>query len=203
VPDGCWLTLTDLSQGMVDEAFTRIEAAERFASVSAKVADAQALPFETDAFDIVVANHMLYHLPSPERGVAELARVVKPAGRVIVATNGRRHMRELWDVRQPIFGGPLVDQTVDVFGVETGFPILRDHFSDVAWHAYPDELRCTDPDDVIAYVCSTPPAEDATPQQRAEVEAAIRRRFEEAGGAMTITKDTGAFVCSNGVSGRG
>ena len=40
-------------------------------------ADLQALPFEDGTYDRVVANHMLYHLPDPRLGVAELARVVR------------------------------------------------------------------------------------------------------------------------------
>ena len=28
-------------------------------------------------FDVVVANHMLYHVPDPDRAIAELARVVR------------------------------------------------------------------------------------------------------------------------------
>jgi SAM-dependent methyltransferase len=191
------LTLTDLSSGMVDEAVERVATTGRFASVTGREADAQALPFEDRSFDRVVANHMLYHLPDPVRGVTELARVASSNGLVCVATNGRRHMQQLWAIRHDVFDLPAVDTTVDVFGIETGFPILRDHFGRVSWMEYRDELHCTDPEDVISYLCSTPPAEDATPEQLASVRAAILRAFAAEGGSMTITKDTGCFVCTD------
>lgn len=195
VPAGVTLTVTDLSGGMVDEAVARIGATGRVIAVTGQVADAQQLPFDTGQFDIVIANHMLYHLPSPARGVAELARVLAADGHVVVATNGRRHMQELWAIRGQVFRLDPVDHTVDVFGIETGFPVLRDHFGSVVWRAFRDSLRCTDPDDVLAYLCSTPPAEDATPAQRDTMKSAIADAFDAGDGVMTISKDTGCFVC--------
>ena len=195
VPDGVDLTLTDYSAGMVAEAHARVTATGRFASVEGRQADAQDLPFDEGSFDRVVANHMLYHLPDPARGVAELARVVRDDGIVIAATNGQRHMRELWQIRGDVFDLAAVDQTVDVFGAETGFAIMRDHFDDVRWLQFNDALRCTDPDDVMAYICSTPPAEDADAEQLARIEAAVSAAFARGDGTMTITKDTGCFVC--------
>ena len=194
---GVALTLCDLSSGMVEEAVQRASAGDRLASVDGRTADAQSLPFDAGSFDRVIANHMLYHLPDPELGVAELARVAAAGGILIVATNGRRHMQELHEVEAAVFGADSLDRTVDVFGAENGVAILREHFAEVRWEQFPDELRCTDPADVLAYSCSSPPGEDATPEQRAELQAALARRFKAGGGVMTITKDVGCFICHN------
>jgi SAM-dependent methyltransferase len=195
VPTGVRITLSDLSPGMVDSAVERVEGSGRFARVTGRTADLQDLPFEADSYDRVVANHMLYHLPDPARGVAELARVVRGDGMVIAATNGRGHMRELWSIRSSVFGTGEIDTTIEVFGADTGFAILRDHFADVRWSRFIDELRCTDPDDVVAYICSNPPGEDATPDQLARLREEIDRAFEVGGGAMRISKDVGCFTC--------
>jgi SAM-dependent methyltransferase len=195
VPAGVELTLCDLSPGMVNEAVGRGQAAGTYASVEGRTADLQSLPFDAGSFDRVVANHMLYHLPDPQLGVAELARVVRPDGLVVVATNGRRHVQELHEIEASVFGPTALDHTVDVFGAEVGFGILRDHFADVRWFRHEDELHCTDPADVLAYSCSSPPGEDATPEQRHQLEAAIARCFELGNGVMRITKDSGCFVC--------
>ncbi len=195
VPLGVCLTLCDLSPGMVAEAVGRASATQRFTAVDGQPADLQQLPFDDDAFDRVVANDMLYHLPDPSLGVAELARVLRPDGVVIAATNGRDHMRELHEVEASVFGEAALDRTVDVFGAETGFALLRERFADVRWLQYADELRCAAPADVLAYSCSSPPGEDATPDQRAALAASIAERFEVGGGVMRITKDAGCFVC--------
>lgn len=46
--------------------------------------DAQALPFRAGAFDTVLCSQALEHLPEPGRAVAEMARVLKPGGCLIV-----------------------------------------------------------------------------------------------------------------------
>lgn len=195
VPPGISLILTDYSAGMVEEAVERVNATQRLAAVTGRTADAQSLPFGDCLFDRVIANHMLYHLPDPERGVSELARVVRPDGLVVVATNGRHHMQELAQIRSHVFDLPTVDQTVDVFGAETGFAILRQHFGEVRWLQRHDVLHCTDPADVLAYATSTPPGETADDDQRAMLEALVSQAFDRGHGTMTITKDTGIFVC--------
>lgn len=199
VPGDVRLTLADLSVGMVSAAVERARSTGRFAHVGGFAADLQALPVESDRYDRVVANHMLYHLPDPARGVAELARVVRDDGMVIAATNGHRHMRELLAIRARVFGlepaDGMVDSTVEAFGADTGFAILRDHFADICWKRYADELHCTDPVAVMAYVCSTPPGEDATPDQLGLLREEVDRAFERGDGTMRITKDVGCFVC--------
>jgi SAM-dependent methyltransferase len=47
--------------------------------------DLEALPLDADAVDIVVCALALVHLPALDRAAAELARVVRPGGRVIVS----------------------------------------------------------------------------------------------------------------------
>lgn len=195
VPNDVSLTLTDLSPGMVREALALATAAGRPARVAGQVADLQALPFETESFDCVIANHMLYHLPDPALGVAELARVVRPDGLVVAATNGPAHLRELWEVRAAVFGTSPVDETADVFAPDNGFPLLRQQFGDVRWHAYPDRLRCTDLDDLLRYVCSTPPAETADDDQLRELAALFQDRLDAGGGVFTVTKEVGCFTC--------
>lgn len=195
IPAGSNLTMTDLSPGMVGEAVERVEESAKFESVEGQPADLQALPFGDRSFDRVVANHMLYHLPDPRRGVAELARVVRPDGVVVAATNGVRHMHQLWQIRGEVFNISAVDRTVDVFGADGGLALLRERFDDVRWFAYPDELRCTEPADVLAYVCSTPPGEDATADELDRLTDLIRAAFDNGNGTMTISKDVGCFVC--------
>ncbi len=195
MPADLLLTLTDLSSGMVAEATTAAEATGRFASVDGRQADLQDLPLADRSFDRVVANHMLYHLPDPALGVAEMARVVRDNGTVIAATNGRRHLRQLWEIRARVFGTRPVDETADVFSPEIGFGLLRQNFAEVAWIEYPDALRCTDPVDVMAHICSTPPAETAGDEPLAALEREVAEAFEAGGGELVVTKEVGVFVC--------
>lgn len=195
IPANLSITLTDLSEGMVAEAISRVEDTGKFASVQGHAADLENLSMAAASYDRVIANHMLYHLPHPAQGVAELARVVAPDGLVVVATNGLNHLQELWSLQAEVFGSPLVDETAEVFGAESGFTILRDHFADVRWLQYEDALRVTESEHVLDYLSSYPPGEDASDEQWDALRCAIDKRFERGNGTMTITKDVGLFQC--------
>lgn len=47
--------------------------------------NAAELPFLDASFDLVVCRAALHHFPDPERPVAEMARVCRPGGRVVVS----------------------------------------------------------------------------------------------------------------------
>jgi SAM-dependent methyltransferase len=194
LPPGLRLTLTDLSPGMVAEAAERVGGLGRYASVDARPADAQALPFGDDSFDVVVANHMLYHVPEPARAVAELARVLRPGGVALTATNGVGHHREMWAIAAEVFGGEAESQAITAFGDVSGARMLGEHFTRVEWRDYPDELHCTDRDDVVAYYLSHPPGEGASPAKQDELVAALDRAFAAGGGVLRVAKRAGTFV---------
>jgi SAM-dependent methyltransferase len=197
LPEGLRLTLTDLSPGMVAEAGERVGAVGRYAAVETRTADAQALPFPDDSFDVVLANHMLYHVPEPARAVAELARVLRPGGVALTATNGVGHHREMWEIAAEVFGGAAESQAIDAFGDVSGARMLGERFAAVDWRDYPDELHCTDRDDVVAYYLSHPPGEGASPEKQAELVAALDRAFTAGGGVLRVAKRAGAFVSTD------
>ena len=61
-------------------AFARTRPAARLASF--RQGDAMALPFPDDAFDAAVMPLVIFFVPEPAKGVAEMARVVCPGGTV-------------------------------------------------------------------------------------------------------------------------
>src|SRR5690242_20281496 len=96
----------------------------REAGVDARVGDVQELPFGDASFDCAVAAWMLYHVPDLDRGLAELARVLRQGGRLVAATNSIDNMHELWRLVGRDRG------TEDVrFFAENGEEPLRRHFS--------------------------------------------------------------------------
>ncbi|MEL6983354.1 MAG: class I SAM-dependent methyltransferase, partial [Actinomycetota bacterium] len=118
-PRSVSLTLTDLSPGMIQTSVRR--ATENgFDRVVSQECDIQDLPFPDDSFDLAVANHMLYHAPDPDLAVAELARVLRPEGTLLAATNGSGQNEAIAEVFGSHGGGLF-----QVFGIDTGEARLR------------------------------------------------------------------------------
>ena len=189
------LQLTDLSHGMVTEALKRARASAQWNQVVGRVADASALPFPDSSFDVVLASHLLYHLPDPRDGVTEIARVLRPTGTAVIATNGISNMRELLDLRRSVFGGRHGDQVSSAFALENGRPILEAAFKTIELRQYPDLLVCTDPRDIIDYLTSSPPGDGASEHQIEALHEAVTIAFRRSGGKFTVTKDVGVFLC--------
>ena len=79
----CDVVSTDYVPALLDRARERV-AAERL-NVTFRTADAEALPFEDDSFDVVVSTFGVMFTPDQERAAAELMRVCRPGGKIGLA----------------------------------------------------------------------------------------------------------------------
>src|SRR5262249_23835294 len=76
-------TCTDISPGMVA---TLGRNAERLGlDVRTARADAEALPFAGQSFDLVLGHAVLHHLPNLRRAFGEFHRVLRPGGQIVFA----------------------------------------------------------------------------------------------------------------------
>ncbi len=124
--------------------------------------DAMRLPFSDDSFDIVMANHVLYHLADIETGLAEIKRVLKPAGRILAATDSWQTLPELQVlIRRAIVllskNGAQVNPPAlpcDGFALENGARMLARHFYAVVRHDLPCQLSFDDVEPVLQYLDS-------------------------------------------------
>jgi SAM-dependent methyltransferase len=95
---------------------------------------------------------MLYHVPDLDRGIAELARVLVPGGRLVAVTNGAGHLGELREV-----AGHEAFWTGMPFRRENARELLGRSFSSVeardadGWVSFPDD------DTIWAYLRSMEP----------------------------------------------
>lgn len=77
------VTLVDISDEMLEEA------RRRWPRLKVVHADARALPFADESFDVVLANDLLPHVSDLDGALAELRRVVRRGGRVVFDTTNR------------------------------------------------------------------------------------------------------------------
>lgn len=63
---------------------------------------AEALPFENECFDAVVSRSALHHFADPSAAIREMARVVRPGGRVVTVDVTSAEMREDGDLHNAL-----------------------------------------------------------------------------------------------------
>jgi SAM-dependent methyltransferase len=141
------LTTTVADVVAVDQSPRMVELT-RARGVDARVADIQELPFPDDSFDAVLAAWMLYHVPDLDRALSEVARVLRPHGRLVATTNGAHHLAELLAL------GGLVRWDMPFDG-ESAEGILRRHFSTVERRDAPGTVTFHDVDLVRSYFASS------------------------------------------------
>jgi SAM-dependent methyltransferase len=139
---GAEVVATDLSPRMVELARGR--------GLAAALADVQQLPFRDASFDCAVANWMLYHVPDLDRGLAEIARVLRPGGRLVATTNSVHHLEELWQ----LVGRDKAAEERHFFS-EDGEGRLRRHFDHVTRIDVESDVEFADAAAVRGYVSSS------------------------------------------------
>jgi ubiquinone/menaquinone biosynthesis C-methylase UbiE len=168
------------------------------------VADAQALPISTASADVVLAMHMLYHVPDRARGLAEIRRVLRPGGTALVLTNSEVHFRELDELltacaRSAVEASHVRSRaSLTRFKSEGAVAELAPVFDDVVEHGFAAELVVDAVEPVVAYARSMGAF---VVDDRGELEAVIaelERRVADViatDGAFRITSACACFVC--------
>jgi len=124
-----------------------------------EVIDAQSIPFQDRTFDVVIANHMLYHVPDREKALSEIHRVLRNPGILYAATGGRAEGLTIkgWvrKVRSKIHEEDKEIELGRAFSLETGASQLAPWFATVMLHRYQDSLEITEVEPLVDYVQST------------------------------------------------
>lgn len=77
------VTSTDYVQSLLDKARARAEA--EHLPMQFQLADAEALPFGNEAFDVVLSTFGVMFTPDHRRAASEMLRVLRPGGRIALA----------------------------------------------------------------------------------------------------------------------
>ena len=167
------------------------------------VGDAQALPVRDGAADVVLAAHMLFHVPDIGRALRELRRALRPGGTALLVANGaddKQEIRDLWQeaataVTGLAFAVPSRPRRFTIGSVDAVAAVFADVRVDAltGWFRFPtpepvvawaDSLRAGTEEDVEADVWDAVLA-----GLRARVEARIRRF-----GHFTARKSSGVIL---------
>ncbi len=181
------LLLTDFSEGMLETARSNVPAQP---NISFAQVDIQEIPYEADSFDLVIANAMLYDVPDLEKGLSEVARVLKPNGRFICSTSGTNGLPSWLAAVLGAGESPSIP-----FNLQNGGKALQKHFAGVEMHIREDGLEVTDVNDLAAYVLSM--ISFSFVREWPLDELIERLNQQRVDGVIRIPKEYGLFLCTN------
>lgn len=194
LPQNISAVLSDISEGMLRDVRRRIGSDSRF---SFQAFDCHRIPFVSDSFDLVLANHVLFYCDDIAKVCREVSRILVPGGRFLCSTYGASHMQEItalvqeFDSRIQLSGDALYAR----FGLENGAELLAPYFSEISTQLYDDALYVTDAAPLIEYILSCHGNQNQYLLERYQ----DFRRFVEKKTlkGFHITKSAGLFICRN------
>ena len=194
LPQNISAVLSDISEGMLHDVRRRIGSDSRF---SFQAFDCHRIPFVSDSFDLVIANHVLFYCDDIAKVCREVSRILVPGGRFLCSTYGASHMQEItalvqeFDSRIQLSGDALYAR----FGLENGAELLAPYFSEISTQLYDDALYVTDAAPLIEYILSCHGNQNQYLLERYQ----DFRRFVEKKTlkGFHITKSAGLFICRN------
>ncbi|MFC2169527.1 class I SAM-dependent methyltransferase [Acidobacteriota bacterium] len=96
IQNGLTIIAVDQSQAMLDEMKKKFGRSD---PVEYRIGEFNKLPIQNDTVDYIFANMYLHHVESPEVAIAEMVRVLKPGGKVVV-TDMDEHEFEFLRIEQ-------------------------------------------------------------------------------------------------------
>ena len=141
---GATVTGIDFSANLIEAA--RAQSLNDTLSVSFDVGTVDDLPYEDEAFDLVVCNHLMNDLRDPAKAITEFSRVLRRGGRLIILMLHpcfyNRHAE-----RDQTTNGLLASSYFDVRSIEQNFEVdgLTSPVANTAWFRplefYTEQLR--------------------------------------------------------------
>ena len=177
--------LCDSSAGMLDATRANL----------AHVAGARVERLDLDADfslpivpDVLLCNHVLYHVRDPTAVLERARDQVSERTRCVFGTNGRGNLSELERFLPNERNETPLSGLIESFTLESGYARVRRVFGGARVVRYADALSVTDADALAAYVASLPLG--LTAGQIRTVRDAVASHID-AHGALYLNKDTG------------
>lgn len=123
----------DISEDVVRETRKRLDGLVHGA-VEFRILDAMNLDLKTGSIESIVTANAMHHMEEPRRVLEEMTRVLKPAGKLLIAEFNEHGFEVIANVQKEVHGdthdrGKTSTSEIDLF--------LRTHFNSVERHDLP------------------------------------------------------------------
>lgn len=198
IPKDWEVILSDYSQGMLDETRRNLSAIEM--KFEYKIINAEDIKMPDESFDIVIANHMLYHVSDREKALSEIKRVLKKNGVFYASTASVMNSHELWKLMKEFnhMHNQDSESVVKNFSLENGEEQLKKVFTDVELRNYANSLEITEVDAIVNYFLSLNDIKDGeVPLEQSRVSEFREFILEKMkpSGKISATSNSGMFIC--------
>lgn len=193
VPNEWQVILSDFSPGMLKKVKESLGAKTEFVFENI---DAQSIPYGDNSFDVIIANHMLYHVPDLDKALSEIRRVLTDDGFLFCSTVGLENMKEMRELLLEFDVDFTLGTAQKVFGLENGRERMLPYFEKVERRLYHDSLNITEPEPLVDYILTFSGMgniEQVVCEHKAEFEDFIVGKIRD-NGSIKITKSAGIFV---------
>lgn len=122
------ITGVDISESMLEIARKKLDA---YSDISLHHTSVTSLPFDNDSFDLVICANAFHYFVSPQLALAEIKRVLKPEGEVIILD----WCRDYWVLKicdrifkliDPAYQGCYTQAELNRLLKNTGFNVVKD-----------------------------------------------------------------------------
>jgi SAM-dependent methyltransferase len=189
--EGLVVVPVDQSAGMVREA-----------GGGGVVGDIQRLPMQNSVADVVLAAHFLYHVADITAAVAELRRIVRSGGVVLVTTNGKRHHARVPELIAAAGEVARIPKPGHRFSIENAPTFLAPAFGSIELDEVAARIVLDDPEPIVRFVDSceafyAPAVRVDWPVVLDRVRDAVAAEIAERG-TFEMDTESGVFVCRAG-----
>lgn len=182
------ITVSDFSEGMVEHLRHICEGR----NITVQKVDILDIPFEKEAFDLVIANSMLYHVREIRRALSEVRRVLKKDGLFYCSTLGTNGMTGYLYHALDELGISYHHESELSFTLQNGMPLLKEQFEKVERRDYEDALEIDCVEDYIDYIYSMASMQGLDQSNRKTMLSYFNSR--KVNGYLHVPKEYGMFV---------
>ena len=204
LPENLEITLTDRSEAMLAKAQKTLEPFDELfklknISIKYQTADANKLLLPAKTYDLIVANHMLYHVTNLDACLRAVSKALTPGGFFCCSTIGDAHMRELHELIAEFDSDIVIEipqnKLTTSFRLENGMDPLKKYFKSVTREIQDNDLLVDDADAIYNYVYSYPGNAPYVLDHRGDEFRQMLQEKINKEGAIYIHKSTGMFMC--------
>lgn len=121
---GAHITSIDVCEPALEQFRAKIKGKHYEQSITIMNAMAHKMPFEDNSFDVVVCTEVIEHMPEVDTCFAEMHRVLKPGGKLVITFPNENLRRKVYPVAKMFGINTDVEEHVTLF--EYTFPQIKD-----------------------------------------------------------------------------